>query len=250
MHDKETPGKVIRESALPTSATVGTNKDGEWMTVAPDEVAGRTFSVVEGGYDRAEVDEFLNAIAVDYKTAVVKIGLAAGVALDPERIGREIEDILVAARNAAERTKANALEEADKLVRAATVNKQETDREVEEITRATKERLVAATTEAERIEAEAQQNASRKSSKEIEHAEKYARELRESAESRANEVAAEMKRRDEEQQLLVEEMLSRIGKVDTLMQRLKAHFELPDLVDSRDPKSSDKRESARDIKGP
>lgn len=220
------------------------------MTVEPDEVAGRTFSVVEGGYDRAEVDEFLRAIAVDYKTAVAKIGLAAGVALDPERIGREIEDILLAARNAAERTKTDALEEADKLVRAATVSKQETDREIEEITRAAEEKIVAATAEAERIEAKAQQNASRKTRKEIEEAKKYARELRESAEHRANEVAAEMKRRDDEQQHLVQEMLSRIGKVDTLMQKLRAHFELPELVDSRDPKSSDERESVRNIKGP
>lgn len=220
------------------------------MTVEPDEVAGRTFSVVEGGYDRAEVDEFLRAIAVDYKTAVAKIGLAAGVALDPERIGREIEDILLAARNAAERTKTDALEEADKLVRAATVSKQETDREIEEITRAAEEKIVAATAEAERIEAKAQQNASRKTRKEIEEAKKYARELRESAERRANEVAAEMKRRDDEQQHLVQEMLSRIGKVDTLMQKLRAHFELPELVDSRDPKSSDERESVHNIKGP
>ena len=219
------------------------------MTVEPDEVAGRTFSVVASGYDRAEVDEFLRAIAVDYKTAVAKMGLAAGVALDPERVGSEVEDILLAARNAAERTKTNALEEADRLVRAATINKQATDREIEEITRVADGKIVAATTEAKRIESEAQRNASLKTTKEIEEAKKYARELRESAERRANEVAAELKRRDDEQQHLVQEMLSRIGKVDTLMQKLRAHFEMPDLVNSRDPKSSDERGSVRNMRG-
>jgi hypothetical protein len=45
-------------------------------------------------------------------------------------------------------------------------------------------------------------------------------------------------------------MLSRIGKVDGLMQKLRAHFEMPDATAFRDPGASDERESARDVEGP
>ena len=218
------------------------------MTVAPAEVVDKTFSIVRRGYDQAEVDEFLRAVAADYKTAVAKIALAAGEVLDPESIGKEVKDILLAAHNAAERMKAKAREEADELVRAATTNKQSADKEIERITRAAEGKLVAAEAEAERIQLEAQQKTSRETSKEIEQAKKYARELRESGERRANDLAAEVKRREDVQQQLVQEMLSRIGKVDGLMQKLRAQFEMPDGLAFRDPETSD--ESARDLKRP
>lgn len=233
-----------------TSAVGGSNESGEWMTVAPDEVVGKTFSVVRHGYDQAEVDEFLRVIAGDYETAVAKIELAGREALDPERIGKEVKDILLAAHSAAERVKTKAREEAEKLVRAATTNKQRTDKEIESITRTANEELVAAKTEAERIRSEAQQEASREASREIAQAKKYASELRDSAERRANDLTAETKRREAEQQQLVQEMLSRIGKVDGLMQKLKAHFEMPDATALRDPGTSDERKSARDAEGP
>lgn len=251
VEEAERYAEELRKSAArPTAAAGGSNKSGEWMMVAPDEVVGRSFSVVRRGYDQAEVDEFLRAVAADYETAVAKIEHAAGEALDPERIGKEIKDILLAAHNAAERVKTNAREEAEKLVRAAKTNKQRTGKEIERITRAADGKLVAAKTEAERIESEAKQKASRETSKEIEQAKKYARELRESAERRANDLAAEMKRREDEQQQLVQEMLSRIGNVDGLMQKLRAHFEMPDVIDVRDPETSDEREPARDLERP
>jgi DivIVA domain-containing protein len=251
VEEAERYAEESQESAiLPASAAGGSNMRDEWMTVAPAEIVGKTFSVVRRGYDQAEVDEFLRAIAGDYETAVAKFELAAGETLDPERIGKEVKDILLAAHNAAERMKIKAREDAEELVRAATTNKQRADKEIERITRAADERLVAAKTEAERIESEAQQRASRETSKEIEQAKKYARELRESAERQANDLAAKVKHREDVQQQLVGEMLSRIGKIDGLMQKLRAQFEMPDGIAFRDPETSDERESARDLKGP
>jgi len=239
------------ESAtLPASAAGGSTKSGEWMTVAPAEVVGKTFSIVRRGYEKAEVDEFLRAIADDYETAVAKIALAAGEDLDPESIGKEVKDILLAAHNTAERMKTKARKEAEELVRAATTNKQRADEEIERITRAADGKLVAAKTEAERIESEAQQKASRETSKEIEQAKKYARELLESAERRANDLAAQVKQREDVQRQLAGEMLSKIGKIDGLMQKLREQFEIPDGIVLSDPEPSDEREPARDLERP
>lgn len=248
VEEAERYAEEIRQSAArPAPAAGGSSRRGKWMVVAPDEVVGRTFSVVRRGYDQAEVDEFLRAVAADYESAVARIELAAGGAMDPERVGKEIKDILLAAHNSAESMKTKAREEAKKLVLAATTDKQRTDKDIDRITRAADEKLVAAKTEADRIESEAKQKASRQARKEIEEAKKYARELRESAESRANDLAAEIKRRKDEQQQLGREMLSRIGKVDGLVQELRAKFEMPDVIDLRDVEDPDERETARDL---
>jgi DivIVA domain-containing protein len=220
---------------------------GRWMSVAPEEVAGKTFPVVRRGYDQTEVDEFLREVAADYAATVDRLQRAIEGALDPERVGQEIKDILLAADNTAEKIKTKARAEAESLVHTAAANKRRTDEEIEKINRAADEKIAAAKIEAERIESEAKQKVVHETRKEIEQAKQYASELRKSAERRANDLIAETKRRNEEQQRLEQEMLTRLGKINGLVQKLKAHLETPDVIDFGDPAASDEQESARDL---
>jgi cell division initiation protein len=176
------------------------------MPLTPDEVARRKFQVVLGrGYDRSEVDQFLDRVAEDYRAAIQKIAIAAsgGIATEDE-IASEMGELLRAARETANRIKEKAHAEADRV-------KAETEsgarRELEEAERQRGELLGEAETNARQI---------------VEDAEERARQLTESSLRQKSEAAA---RAQERYGSLVEherELRERTEALETLVTEMRA----------------------------
>jgi DivIVA domain-containing protein len=87
------------------------------MPLTPDEVANKRFQVVLGrGYDRSEVDQFLNSVAEDYSAAIQKIAVAAGGGIGTEDdIASEMGELIRAARRTADRIREKAQAHADEI---------------------------------------------------------------------------------------------------------------------------------------
>ena len=149
------------------------------MPLTPEEVANKKFQVVLGrGYDRSEVDEFLDSVAEDYSAAIQKIAIAAsgGIATEDE-IASEMGELLRAARQTTDRIKEKAQAQAEQI---RTEAEREARGQLEQADRRRAELVGEAESEAEHL---------------IKDAEERARQLTESSVREKNEAAARFQER-------------------------------------------------------
>jgi DivIVA domain-containing protein len=176
------------------------------MPLTPEEVAKRRFQVVLGrGYDRSEVDQFLDRVAEDYSAAIQKIAIAAtgGIATEDE-IASEIGELLRGVRETANRIKDKAQAEADRIKAEA---ESDARRELEEVEKQRAALLGEAETNARQI---------------VEDAEERARQLTDSSLRQKSEAAA---RAQERYGSLVEherELRERTEALETLVTEMRA----------------------------
>jgi DivIVA domain-containing protein len=149
------------------------------MPHTPDEVANKKFQVVIGrGYDRTEVDEFLDSVAEDYSAAIQKIAIAASGGITTEdEIASEIGELLRAARQTADRIKEKAQAQAEQI-------KTEAERDAR-----------GQIGEAEKRRAEIVGEAESDAEQLINNAEERAREVTESSVRHKNEAVARLQER-------------------------------------------------------
>src|SRR2546422_8679715 len=91
-------------------------RKGDPVTLDPQEVLDKQFQLAVRGYDRGEVDEFLQLVAEELRAVHA---ISAGNERNYEHMGRDIESIMDGARTAAETIRERAREEADAIRQAA-----------------------------------------------------------------------------------------------------------------------------------
>jgi cell division initiation protein len=188
------------------------------MPLTPEEVAKRQFQVVLGrGYDRSEVDQFLDRVAEDYSAAIQKIAIAAsgGIASEDE-IASEIGELLRGVRETANRIKNKAQAEADRIKADA---ESDARREFEQAEKQRAELLGEAETKAMQV---------------VEDAEERARQLTESSLRQKSEAAA---RAQERYGSLLEherELRERTEALETLVTEMRALMEPLEQIDLTD----------------
>jgi cell division initiation protein len=188
------------------------------MPLTPEEVAKRQFQVVLGrGYDRSEVDQFLDRVAEDYSAAIQKIAIAAsgGIASEDE-IASEIGELLRGVRETANRIKNKAQAEADRIKADA---ESDARREFEQAEKQRVELLGEAETKAMQV---------------VEDAEERARQLTESSLRQKSEAAA---RAQERYGSLLEherELRERTETLETLVTEMRGLLEPLEQIDLTD----------------
>jgi cell division initiation protein len=188
------------------------------MPLTPEEVAKRQFQVVLGrGYDRSEVDQFLDRVAEDYSAAIQKIAIAAsgGIASEDE-IASEIGELLRGVRETANRIKNKAQAEADRIKADA---ESDARREFEQAEKQRAELLGEAETKAMQV---------------VEDAEERARQLTESSLRQKSEAAA---RAQERYGSLLEherELRERTETLETLVTEMRGLLEPLEQIDLTD----------------
>jgi DivIVA domain-containing protein len=206
------------------------------MPLTPEEVAKRKFQVVLGrGYDRSEVDQFLDRVAEDYSAAIQKIAIAAtgGIATEDE-IASEIGELLRGVRETANRIKEKAQAEADRIKANA---ESDAYRELEQAEKQRAELLGEAETKAMQV---------------VEDAEERARQLTESSLRQKSEAAA---RAQERYGSLLEherELRERTEALETLVTEMRALMEPLEQIDLTDDDelSVEERQSEEGSVGP
>ena len=192
------------------------------MPLTPEEVADKKFQVVLGrGYDRSEVDEFLDGVAEDYSAAIQKIAIAAsgGIATEDD-IASEMGELLRAARQTADRIKEKAKKQAD-LIKA------EADRDA-------RNQLE----EAEKRRAELVGEAESEAKQLIKDAEERARQVDESSVRQKIEAAARLQERYKslvEHEKELRERTDALERLVTEMQGLLEPIERIDLTGEDTP---------------
>jgi DivIVA domain-containing protein len=224
------------------------------MPLSADEIRMRRFAVGLRGYEREEVDYFLDQVAADYQLALDAIASAS----DPYgTLGQEVTDVLRYAQESARNLARTANEEAERLVREAS---EEAARIREDASEEAATTLETAQEEAARLEAESQrrsretdeenQNQRRRASEEIEElrrkaeedaaatlesagekavaliheAERHARELHETAESKYHQRIGEATERQSLLRAQEDELNDRVVEVARTLQRLLAQL--------------------------
>ena len=163
------------------------------MTLLPEEVANKKFSVTYGrGYDRKEVDAFLKKVASSYQAAIEKIALVAEGREGPDDFGQKVELILKTARYSAEEIRHRAVEEAEAVHRVAVEKAKELDTQ--------------STEQARRIIKEARDGAAR---------------LREASERESAGAVEEL--RERQKQLVVQEaeLATKLEEIDLLVKAMR-----------------------------
>jgi DivIVA domain-containing protein len=88
------------------------------MPILPEEIAGATFERVRQGYQPDEVHAFLRGVAADYAATLEKISLDQNQPAEFD-VGKEVNRILLTARDSASRLTKRAHNEAQALQKAA-----------------------------------------------------------------------------------------------------------------------------------
>lgn len=142
------------------------------MALTPDEIEGRDFRVVDQGYDRVQVDQFLTEVAASYRYAVHNmlpgasgVGSAAGrhpaaAGTDAlSRVGEEVSEILRSAEKIAETVRTEADNDAANVRSRADLEATELHQAAERDREQAKKLLTHAQEQADTIVAEAEEQA-------------------------------------------------------------------------------------------
>jgi len=189
-----------------------------FMPLTPEEVAKRRFQVVLGrGYDRSEVDQFLDRVAEDYSAAIQKIAIAAsgGIATEDE-IASEIGELLRGVRETANRIKSKAQAEADRIRADA---ESDARRELEQAENQRAELLGEAETKARMV---------------VEDAKERSLQLTESSLRQKSEVAARAQKRYGSLLEHERELRERTEALETLVTEMRALMEPLEQIDLAD----------------
>jgi len=210
-----------------------------------DEIELRTFPISRRGYDRADVDAYLTAIAADYRKAVAEYRQAiqtvknetrlaatdaAALSSRPtfENVGSQIALILTTASQAADTLKIEAEQESDAIRKVA-----------EDETAELKRVAIAYMTEAKEVRARAEQEAdvlratarsdcdeivveAQREAAQVEHeAKERATRADRVARARVETIVAEGRREYEHLRSLSQQMIDRISSVEFLIQQAR-----------------------------
>jgi DivIVA domain-containing protein len=220
------------------------------MPLSADEIRIRRFAVGLRGYEREEVESFLDQVAADYQLALDAIASAS----DPYgSLGQEVTDVLRYAQESARNLTRAANEEADRLVReageeaariredvaeeAATTletaqeeaarleaeskrRARETDDETQDLRRSTSEEMEELRRKAEEDAAATLESAGEKAVALVREAERHARELQETAESKYHQRIGEATERQSQLRAQEDELNDRVVEVARTLQRL------------------------------
>jgi DivIVA domain-containing protein len=224
------------------------------MPLTPEEIKGHTFRVNLRGYDRDEVDAFVQRIAADYEAAIAAIASAA----DPYgSVGQEVSTVLRTAKESAERLRRDTDEEVKALRQRAVDEAAEAKRRAAEEAAATleqaREKAIRLTTEAERHSTEAveQSEATKQRASEeavdirrraaegaaatldaatdraerlTREAQRHARELRENAEQQVDDMLKEAATRHELLREHERELHRRVDAIEGALEGLRSEL--------------------------
>jgi DivIVA domain-containing protein len=227
---------------------------GTRLPLTPEEIRNQRFPIVLRGYEKDDVDVYLQRIAADYEAAISAIASAA----DPyASLGREVGAVLRSAKESAESLRLDADEEARLIRQKAGDEAMEMRRRSAEEAAGTleaarekalklsqeAERLVAAAQEEARLArekaaeetAEMRRRAADEASATLDAASQEAEVLRSDAERQARELRGETERRCEdllrgatdrhhELQALERQLEERINGVESAFERLRAEL--------------------------
>lgn len=196
------------------------------MPVLPEEITTQSFRRRRRGYDRAEVDRFLDRVGRDYAGALERIG-AQGE--DGERARAESAELhrrLSALTDALPRAAESARREAD--TDAAAIRAR-AERAAELIVTQAEEAAAACTRQAETLRASAQADTD-DARRRLEDADRRARELEDAARNRWDTVRAETEARFEQLQLAERRFAGRMRHVEDALGALRSQVSLLDQV--------------------
>src|SRR5919106_1512600 len=184
------------------------------MPLTPEEISSRKFNGVYGrGYDRGEVDAFLATVAKDYSAALQRIALEAEGRMAVDDMAAEVEGVLRAARESAQRIKHKAREEAERR-----------RTETEEWARKLQE-------ESEKAHAHATNQAETEATTIVESAERYAEQLRESSARDQEELLVRAHERFAALLKHEEQLRERIDRLRQLVEEMQVELEPVDRID-------------------
>jgi DivIVA domain-containing protein len=223
------------------------------MPLSADEIRMRRFAVGLRGYEREEVESFLEQVAADYRLA-----LDAIAASDPYgSIGQEVSDVLRYAQESARNASRAAKEEADRLLsearneamriredssdeaatRLETAQEEaarlqaESEGRARELDEASERRLREAADEAEEIRRKAEEDAAatlesagEKAVALVREAERHAAELQETAEDKYHQRIGEATERQTQLRVQEDELNQRVLEVARTLQRLMSQL--------------------------
>jgi DivIVA domain-containing protein len=173
------------------------------MPLTPEEIQEQRFPVALRGYDKDEVDAFLQRVAADYEAAIAAIASAA----DPYgSLGREVSSVLRTAKESAEKLRREIEDEME------TLRQQSTD-EAAEIRR-------RATEEATAMLDQARDKAMRLTS-EVERRAREAKDQSDAGRQRASDEAVEIRRRAAEEAAATLDAAT--GKAEQLTKEAQRH---------------------------
>lgn len=196
------------------------------MPVLPEEITAQSFRRRRRGYDRAEVDRFLDRVGLDYGGALERIGAQGEVG---ERVRAE-RDELDRRLSVLTDTLPQAAESARKEADAdAAATRARAERAAELITTRAEEAAVACTRQAEALRAGAQADADA-ARRRLEDADRRARQLEDAARDRWDGVRAQAEARFEQLQLAERRFAERVRDVEAALGALRSQVGLLDQV--------------------
>jgi DivIVA domain-containing protein len=243
---------------------------GTAVPLTPEEIKAQKFPVALRGYEKEDVDEFLQRVAADYESALAAFASAG----DPyAAVGREVGAVLRSAKQSAQALRDEAAEETGKMRREAAEEAVEVrrraaeeaaatlegarekamtlGREAERLVKSAKEQARAAREQADEETDEVRRQASEEGAATLEQAtakaeevtieaERRARRVRETAERTSDEMLKDATERHRYLRSLETELEERIESVGKALNRLRAE------LSSRLPEDSSA--TARDAK--
>jgi DivIVA domain-containing protein len=220
------------------------------MPLTSDEIRGRRFSAGLRGYEKEEVDSFLEQVAADYELALEAIATSS----DPfSSIGKEVSDVLRFASDSADKLNQQAQEEARKIRQQATeeaaeireeaaeeaastteaareaaarlkaegeVRAREVEDETQTLRRRTSEEIMQMRRQSEEEAAATLESAGEKAVALVHEAERHARELRENSERKYHQRLDEATQRHAKLRAQERELNDRVIEVAKTLQRL------------------------------
>jgi DivIVA domain-containing protein len=225
------------------------------MPLTADEIRNRRFSAGLRGYEKEEVDSFLEGVAADYQLALDAIASSR----DPYgTLGQEVGDVLRYAKDSADRLSRSAQEEAARILKQATdeastireeveqraaatiesareetvrlkaeseVRAREAQDEVQTLRRRARQEVAEIRRRAEEEAAATLESAGEKAVALVREAEHHSRELRESADAKYHEKLDEATRRHARIRAQERELNDRVIEVAKTLQRLLGQLE-------------------------
>jgi DivIVA domain-containing protein len=233
--------------------------------IAPDDIEKATFRTVQAGYDKDEVEVFLNAVASDVRALKRELdSIRHGAHRPYESLGREIGALMQHAHDAAAHVRKGAENEATTMLQKAQRDAAKARQEAEQLKKKYETETLIARDEAlaavdrlreqaeqQRRFAEAEANIlhqeARRSARRLhDEAKKKAANIVEAATSESQARAAESERRLRRLQEFETKLRGRIeflsGKLQTLTQQVKnsmeAEAEAPEARSNRPPRAT------------
>lgn len=224
------------------------------MPLTPEDIKGHSFPINRRGYEKDEVDSFLQRVAADYEAAIAAIASAA----DPYgSLGQEVSNVLRTAKESAERLRRETEDQVNTLRQHSTEEAAEVQRRAAEEAAATleraREKAVRLTEEAQRHAGEAKEEsqaarkraseeaaeirrraaeeaaatldgATEKAERLTQEAHRHVHEVREAVERQADEMLNDAARRHEQLRAHERELHERVEAVDGALARLRAEL--------------------------